>query len=148
MLVLFQSTLKKILLLRNALDSWSDQSYPLCKTLQDELKIEVFHDLFSRMSQIQLVIKTKCLVPSTYTSFDIFKKEVLGNKAFMMAGQFYMDFESELVQLKEQWIYDTNSFISEAGGALGLMVGFSFIMLWDITEAGIIKLNSVMKTKK
>ena len=35
---------------------------------------------------------------------------------------------------KEVEVYPVESFISEFGGALGLFVGFSFMMIWDIIE--------------
>ena len=35
---------------------------------------------------------------------------------------------------KEVEVYPLESFISEFGGALGLFVGFSFMMIWDIFE--------------
>ena len=35
---------------------------------------------------------------------------------------------------REVEVYPLESFISEFGGALGLFVGFSFMMIWDIIE--------------
>ena len=35
---------------------------------------------------------------------------------------------------KEVEVYPFLSFVSEFGGALGLFVGFSFMMLWDLIE--------------
>ena len=35
---------------------------------------------------------------------------------------------------KEVEVYPVESFMSEFGGALGLFVGFSFMMIWDIIE--------------
>ena len=35
---------------------------------------------------------------------------------------------------KEVEVYPFQSFVSEFGGALGLFVGFSFMMIWDIFE--------------
>ena len=37
---------------------------------------------------------------------------------------------------EEDWVYPELSFIAEFGGALGLFVGFSFYMIWDILEWG------------
>ena len=42
---------------------------------------------------------------------------------------------TSVTQLTEQWMYDTISFLGEAGGALGLFLGFSFLMLWDILSS-------------
>ena len=35
---------------------------------------------------------------------------------------------------KEVWIYPIESLISEFGGALGLFLGFSFLMIWDMVK--------------
>ena len=35
---------------------------------------------------------------------------------------------------KEVEVYPFQSFVSEFGGALGLFLGFSFMMLWDLIE--------------
>ena len=36
--------------------------------------------------------------------------------------------------LREYLIYDGDSLVADFGGTLGLFVGFSFVMLWDIVE--------------
>ena len=40
--------------------------------------------------------------------------------------------ESKVKSKTEKVIYSVESFISEFGGAMGLFLGFSFIMLWDL----------------
>ena len=39
-----------------------------------------------------------------------------------------------LTVLKEQYVYPMDSFIAEVGGALGLFLGFSFMMVWDLIQ--------------
>ena len=39
---------------------------------------------------------------------------------------------SEITEEVEEYIYDEISFIAEFGGALGLFLGFSFYMIWDL----------------
>ena len=39
-----------------------------------------------------------------------------------------------LTRKNEVWIYPIESFVSEFGGALGLFLGFSFLMIWDIVK--------------
>ena len=34
----------------------------------------------------------------------------------------------------EVWMYPIESLVSEFGGALGLFLGFSFLMIWDIVK--------------
>ena len=40
----------------------------------------------------------------------------------------------KFIKRREVEVYPLESFISEFGGALGLFVGFSFMMIWDIIE--------------
>ena len=40
--------------------------------------------------------------------------------------------ESKVKSKTEKVIYPVESFISEVGGAMGLFLGFSFIMIWDL----------------
>ena len=35
---------------------------------------------------------------------------------------------------EEVFIYPATSFLAEAGGALGLFLGFNFVMVWDLIE--------------
>ena len=37
----------------------------------------------------------------------------------------------------EQTIYPIQSFVSEFGGALGLFLGFSFMMIWDLLASSV-----------
>ena len=38
----------------------------------------------------------------------------------------------EITVESEEYVYDIVSFIADCGGALGLFLGFSFYMLWDV----------------
>ena len=40
--------------------------------------------------------------------------------------------ESKVEKRTEKVIYPIESFISEFGGAMGLFLGFSFMMIWDV----------------
>ena len=39
-----------------------------------------------------------------------------------------------LTRKNEVYMYPIESFVSEFGGALGLFLGFSFLMIWDIVK--------------
>ena len=46
---------------------------------------------------------------------------------------FMFGFSTNSVTLKEEtFLYPFRSFLAEAGGSLGLFLGFSFLTLWDI----------------
>ena len=39
--------------------------------------------------------------------------------------------------MEEEYVYPLDSFIAEFGGALGLFLGFSFLMIWDLIQFGL-----------
>ena len=55
------------------------------------------------------------------------------NKDILIKIIFYNIF-LKIITETEDWVYPEISFIAEFGGALGLFVGFSFYMIWDIAE--------------
>ena len=46
-----------------------------------------------------------------------------------------------LTVMEEEYVYPFDSFIAEFGGALGLFLGFSFLMIWDLIQFGIESIN-------
>ena len=44
-----------------------------------------------------------------------------------------------MIKKTEKWMYPIESFVSEFGGALGLFLGFSFLMIWDLLKILIVK---------
>ena len=51
-------------------------------------------------------------------------------------------FSSNSMSVSEEvYIYPITSFLAEAGGALGLFLGFNFMMVWDFIEAIILMVS-------
>ena len=58
---------------------------------------------------------------------------------------FSMSFSTNvLTVMEEEYVYPLDSFIAEIGGALGLFLGFSFMMIWDFIQFAI---ESLIKHK-
>ena len=55
---------------------------------------------------------------------------------------------TEVTELEEVYTYPILSFLSELGGALGLFLGFSFLMIWDFSSWTILTLKRKLQTKK
>ena len=51
---------------------------------------------------------------------------------------------TEIIKKKEVFTYPFDSFVSEVGGALGLFLGFSFIMLWDLFKVFVNMYNKLV----
>ena len=72
--------------------------------------------------------------------------EGLGEKVYTKCTHFFLPFfnhilgylfvlvNNELTVKTEAYLYDERSLLAESGGALGLFLGFSFYMLWQIFE--------------
>ena len=75
---------------------------------------------------------TGCRPPCTYTEF----KQVGHSKNVHPTGYGLMlrFAKTEMMEDKEVYVYGFVSFVSEFGGSLGLFLGFSFLMVWDIIE--------------
>ena len=54
--------------------------------------------------------------------------------------------ESRVEKRIEQLIYPIESFVSEFGGALGLFLGFSFLMIWDLLSSSWFKIRNCFYT--
>ena len=52
---------------------------------------------------------------------------------------------TEVTLEEEEFVYPFVSFVAEFGGALGLFLGFSFLMVWDFVHCIIITAPRYMK---
>ena len=48
----------------------------------------------------------------------------------------------------EHLLYSLESLVAEAGGSLGLFLGFSFLTLWDRTEKGLRLLGKLLRERR
>ena len=58
-----------------------------------------------------------------------------------IVGYKFVLVNDELMVKTEAYLYDEMSLLAEFGGALGLFLGFSFYMLWEIFEPIFISLK-------
>ena len=78
--------------------------------------------------------KTGCLPPCQYTEYSI---GIELHEHTEDLNYTYLHLErvgSTLKVKKEILMYPFTSLVAEVGGALGLFLGFSFLMIWDIME--------------
>ena len=74
------------------------------------------------------MVQTGCLVPCRYREYKLVQR----------VDGFFLDYglgvsysTTEVVVEEEQWVYPPVSFLAEFGGALGMFLGFSFMLVWD-----------------
>ena len=61
---------------------------------------------------------------------------------------FMFGFSTTTLTIKEEtYLYPFESFLAEAGGSLGLFLGFSFLNLWQVFVATLIQLWRTLKRR-
>ena len=81
----------------------------------------------------EVVNKTGCLRPCHYTEYSL-PSSPEQTTVFNESHLFLMMARKTATKRREVLLYPGTSFVSELGGSLGLFVGFSFWMVWDIAE--------------
>ena len=113
-------------------DTWSAQSHPVCKTLEQFLAHERKYYQLVDIVGTELVSLTGCLIPCTYNQYKLADKaKKISALDFILLFRFA---RNEVLEEKEAYVYGFVSFVSEFGGSLGLFLGFSFMMVWEAME--------------
>ena len=77
-------------------------------------------------------------MPCTYNEFKMIENRQGWYTAF---GVGFSLGTTEISIEEEQWVYPEMSFLAEFGGALGMFLGFSFIMIWDFVTYWLLKFD-------
>ena len=121
-------------------DLVNNQDLPICEDLK---KIKTFEKLsldYINDDLESIVEQTKCLPPCQYNEYKFAaepdKYDVKSIKTLTLM------FPKKKVTIEtEVELYSFISLVSDIGGALGLFLGFSFVMVWDEAESGIRKMR-------
>ena len=114
-------------------DVWSSRDIPVC-TRVEQLKIfEKEYYGIRGLHQPYVVKNTWCLIPCSYTEYKLGTEPT---KYYLKTQRLRVRFSSpDVLKRTEQLLYTMESFISEFGGALGLFLGFSCMMIWEALES-------------
>ena len=115
---------------------WDSGLYPDmsdCQTKQEMMKMATRFMRLTTWEQSEVFKVTGCSPPCTYIEYV----DVGGNdwelKADNSSLVFGLSYATTQVRVeKEIFIYPFSSFLAEFGGALGMFLGFSFHMFWDV----------------
>ena len=83
------------------------------------------------MDQAYVEAQTGCLFPCTYNEYRVLETDLKELNVFGVALSYG---SISTTVLREYLIYPWDSLVADFGGTLGLFVGFSFVMLWDIIQ--------------
>jgi hypothetical protein len=111
-------------------DGWSSQDRTVCTTMEQLKELEKKFYGLSEMERENIQRLTGCQLPCHYNEYQVVDRPV----NFDMLNQtIKLVLASKSVLVKtEDLVYPFSSFLAEFGGALGLFLGFSFIMVWDM----------------
>ena len=107
------------------------------------LKFEKEYVEISNLKEGELLKYTGCLPPCSFTEFKLSAEPMkyqfdhkLNADPILRQGEYTslnVRFSSiTALERTEELLYPIESFVSEFGGALGLFLGFSFMMIWDV----------------
>ena len=124
---------------------WNNQerNFHACKTAQKIFDLEQLFFEIGKMEQRDIVLKTGCNIPCRFYEYSILSDIMKGLQVGFGIG---MVFPSTDIKVEEEeFIYPLVSFVSEFGGALGLFLGFSFLMVGDFMYCTIVALVANLK---
>ena len=100
-----------------------------CSNMSELFKYErTYREIYERKKR-SLASSTGCQFPCKYKKFDIVDAQIKDQPGDFL----FTRFASDDIEIEtEVYVYDWISFIAECGGAMGLFVGFSFLMLFDV----------------
>ena len=111
-------------------DTWSSGDFPLCTTVDQLKRFEHEHLLINHeLGQAEIVKHTGCQIPCHYTEY-VLATDPVKQKGSKFQLKILLS-SPDILSKTEEIIYDFQSFVAEFGGALGLFLGFSIIMIWD-----------------
>ena len=122
-------------------DSWSSTDIPLCTMVEQLLQYEKEYHDFWDIDESTVLNETGCIPPCRYTEYKLSAEPLKyqwNGKGIQWSRKglhLRVKFSSNKgLKRTEELLYPIESFVSEFGGALGLFVGFSFMMVWDVID--------------
>ena len=100
---------------------------------------------FSFLDLEELEAVTKCIRPCRTTLYKLVEDKIETFKQNHTSLHFALG-SKNVLERREVLLYTFTSFIAEFGGALGLFLGFSFLLMWNFIEQSIKILIHKFKT--
>ena len=101
------------------------------------------NEVMATLQQEQLIQYSKCPLPCSYMEFEDVGEKIYFVSHEMNRIRFRLKYASTKITLKkEEHVFPFSSFLAEFGGALGMFLGFSFLMVWDFVKIILIKFST------
>ena len=129
---------------------WDLGAYQDLQICEDVKKIQRFENLCMDviLDNLTIIVKqTKCLTPCQYNEYKFASKpDTYQTNGYQLVILKFPD--NEVTIETEVELYSFISLVSDIGGALGLFLGFSFVMVWDEAEGVIRKMRKYWNDRK
>ena len=102
-----------------------------CTSLKQFQKYEDYYWEASVLEQRDALSFTGCKLPCRYREFQEVGRPLKARNVQFGFGLGISIVSTDITVKTEELVYPLESFVSEFGGALGLFLGFSFLMVWD-----------------
>ena len=117
----------------------SSEPVPACSNISQLGQFHILYRAIQHRDMEHIAKETGCLKPCHYKEYNLVKRRLEAAKMFV---GLYVQFSNNWVTLEtELETYGLVSLVSDIGGSMGLFLGFSFIMVWQVIEAGIIRIK-------
>ena len=103
---------------------------PVCTTVDQIHSFEhKFYLITELWVQSEILRDTGCYQPCQFTEYKL-AIDPLREKGANLSMTLLLS-NPDITSKKEEILFDFQCFVAEFGGALGLFLGFSFVMVWD-----------------
>ena len=124
-------------------DETSHHKFPVCESLEKIRDQEEQFFTIGKLEKKDVVTTSGCQAPCRFLEYKILNDLMKGLTVGFGIGMMFPS--TEITLEEEEYVYPFVSFVAEFGGALGMFLGFSFLMVWDFLYFGIITLCKYLK---
>ena len=124
-------------------DHYSRKDTPVCNEIDQLRQIDKEYQDLSVVEQMEIENQTGCSLPCVYNQYQVVDEPLTISKEEKMIN--LIRATKTIVIETEVLVYPFSSFLAEFGGALGLFVGFSFMVFWDLMQ---VVFNIIFMEKK
>ena len=131
---------------RQPWDTRISSGYPVCSEIDDIYKGLRLKDEINLSELEDIVKKTGCAQPCSYKEYKLaLEPEKIGLGSSNETVVLLAFNDNHVITEKEVESYGIVSLVSDVGGSLGLFLGFSFFMVWDVIEVAFKALQKFCK---
>ena len=124
-------------------DRWSTGDLAVCSSVDNLRSFAQFYDNIYLMDLGSIVKLTGCSRPCHYKEYKLVGEDEMPG----YTSRIWIFAKEDVLIEKELTSYSELSLLGEFGGALGMFLGFSFLMVLDLIEVAMLKVGKAWGKK-